>query len=46
MTCPVCGSGVWADGRNIGRHRDKAGNVCPASGQPAYITEEIIRWVR
>jgi len=37
--CPVCRSKAWPtdSGLHIVRHRDKAGQVCPASGYPIYI---------
>lgn len=41
MKCPVCRTNV-APTRNqqVQAHYDRAGAVCPASGQPIHITSE------
>lgn len=43
MKCPVCHNPVIPNvgGHNIAVHRDNLGQLCPATGEPTYITEEF-----
>ena len=43
--CPVCWRTIFADGSNVWRHRDTAGNNCPMSGHPFYLIEQHERAV-
>jgi hypothetical protein len=42
VRCPICRQPVIPNigGNNIDAHRDSIGGICPATGEPVYITEE------
>ena len=42
VRCPICRQTVIPNvgGNNIAAHRDSIGGICPAAGEPIYITEE------
>ena len=42
MRCPICRQTVIPNvgGNNIDAHRDSIGGICPAAGEPIYITQE------
>ena len=43
--CPVCKRVIFNDGATVWRHRDKAGNNCPMSGQPFALIRQNEREV-